>query len=244
MHRRGLLAAIAASTSVAVAGCAGGENGSYEFDAEPASVPSSAASEAGYEGEEPKPFTIEQEFDVAGVNAQVSATTWAAGYENSENGSALFVASTPNASVGGQSVNPLVRADDAELIRRLLEQVDQRGIGGEGTDIEASNIENRGSETRTILGEEVEISILETTIDAEVDGGGGESGTVEDVPVYLYVGTVQHGEDVIALVGVHPHRRRRLRVAALPDGTGRTLTARSLSALNQNFAPYRLWYVR
>jgi len=144
MHRRGLLAAIAASTSVAVAGCAGGENGSYEFDAEPASVPSSAASEAGYEGEEPKPFTIEQEFDVAGVNAQVSATTWAAGYENSENGSALFVASTPNASVGGQSVNPLVRADDAELIRRLLEQVDQRGIGGEGTDIEASNIENRG----------------------------------------------------------------------------------------------------
>jgi len=90
---------------------AGGENGSYEFDAEPASVPSSAASEAGgYEGEEPKPFTIEQEFDVAGVNAQVSATTWAAGYENSENGSALFVASTPNASVGGQSVNPLVRA--------------------------------------------------------------------------------------------------------------------------------------
>jgi len=143
MHRRGLLAALAASTSVAVAGCAGGENGSYEFDAEPASVPSSAASEAGYDGEEPESFTIEQEFDVAGVNAQVSATTWAARYENSENGSALFVASTPNASVGGQSVNPLVRADDAELIRRLLEQVDQRGIGGEGTDIETSDIETQ-----------------------------------------------------------------------------------------------------
>ncbi|WP_123621289.1 DUF6517 family protein [Halorubrum sp. CSM-61] len=206
MHRRGLLAAIAASTSVAVAGCAGaqGENGSYEFDAEPASVPSSAASEAGYEGEEPESFTIEQEFDVAGVNAQVSATTWAAGYENSDNGSALFVASTPDASVGGQSVNPLVRADDTELIRRLLEQVDQQGVGGDGTDIEASEIEDRGSETRTILGEEVEISILETTVDAEVDAGDGQNGEVEDVPVYLYVGTVQHEEDVIALVGVHP----------------------------------------
>jgi len=118
--------------------------------------------------------------------------------------------------VGGQSVNPLVRADDAELIRRLLEQVDQRGIGGEGTDIEASNIENRGSETRTILGEEVEISILETTIDAEVDGGGGESGTVEDVPVYLYVGTVQHGGGRDRTRRRPPHRRRRLRVAALP----------------------------
>ncbi|WP_144920009.1 DUF6517 family protein [Halorubrum salsamenti] len=204
MHRRGLLAAIAASTSVAIAGCTGGEDGNFEFDADPARVPSSAASEAGYEGEEPKSFNIEEEFEMAGVNAQLSATTWAAGYENSENGSALFVASTPNASVGGQSVNPLVRADDTELIRRLLEQIDQRGITGEGTDIETSDIEDRGSKTRTILGEEVEISKLETTVDAEVDAGDGQSGSVEDVPVFLYVGTVQHKEDVIALVGVHP----------------------------------------
>lgn len=204
MHRRGLLAAIAASTSVAVAGCAGGGNGSYEYDADPARIPSEAASDAGYEGEEPESFTIEQEFDVAGVNAQVSATTWVAGYENPDNGSALFVASTPDASVGGQSVNPLVRADDAELIRRLLEQANQRGIGGEGTSVDAEDIESRGSETRTVLGQEVEVSILETTINAEIDAGNGQSGSVEDVPVYLYVATVQHDGDVIALVGVHP----------------------------------------
>lgn len=204
MHRRGLLAAIAASTSVAVAGCTGGEDGSYEFDAEPARIPSDVAAEAGYEGEEPESFTLEQEFDVAGVNAQVSATTWASGYENPDNGSALFVASTPDASVGGQSVNPLVRASDAELIRRLLEQVEQQGVGGEGTDIQAEDIETRGSETRTILGEEVDVSILETTVDAEVNAGDNQSGEVEDVPVLLYVGTVQHREDVIALVGVHP----------------------------------------
>ncbi|MDZ5811126.1 DUF6517 family protein [Halorubrum sp. AD140] len=203
MHRRGLLAALAASTTVAVAGCADAEDGSYEFDAEPARIPSSAASEAGYEGEDPESFTIEQEFDVAGVNAQVSATTWVAGYENAENGAALLVASTPDASVGGQSVNPLVRADDVELIRRLLEQVDEQGIGGEDTEIEADEIESQGSETRTVLGEEVEVSILETTIDAEVDTGE-QSGSAEDVPVYLYVATVQHGDDVIALVGVHP----------------------------------------
>jgi len=204
MHRRGLLAAIAASTSVAVAGCAGGEDGSYEYDADPARIPSEAASNAGYEGEEPESFTIEQEFDVAGVNAQVSATTWVAGYENQENGSALFVASTPDAAVGGQSVNPLVRADDAELIRRLLEQADQRGIGGEGSDVEAEDIESRGSETRTILGQEAEVSILETTINAEVEAGTNQSGNAEDVPVFLYVATVQHDGDVVALVGVHP----------------------------------------
>ncbi|OYR75882.1 hypothetical protein DJ71_18665 [Halorubrum sp. E3] len=206
MHRRGLLAAIAASSSVAVAGCAGagGENGNYEFDAEPATVPSPAASEAGYDGEEPESFTVEQEFDVAGVNAQLSATTWITRYENADNGSALSVASTPDASVGGQSVNPLVRADDAELIRRLLEQVDQRGIGGNDTEIETSDIEERGSETRTVLDKEVEIAIFETTVNAEVNAGNGQSGEVEDVPVYLYVGTVQHDEDVIALIGVHP----------------------------------------
>jgi len=204
MHRRGLLAAIAASTSVAVAGCTGGEDGSYEYDAEPARIPSEAASAAGYEGEEPESFTIEQEFEVAGANAKVSATTWVAGYENQDNGSALFVASTPNASVGGQSVNPLVRADDAELIRRLLEQANERGIGGDGTEVQADDIESRGSETRTVLDQEVEVSILETTIDAEVDAGDGQSGSVEDVPVFLYVATVQHEGDVIALIGVHP----------------------------------------
>ena len=204
MHRRGLLAAIAASTSVAVAGCAGGEDGSYEYDAAPARVSSEAASDAGYEGEEPESFTIEQEFDVAGVNAQVSATTWVAGYENQENGSALFVASTPDAAVGGQSVNPLVRADDAELIRRLLEQAGERGIGGEGTDVEAEDIESRGSETRTVLGQETEVSVLETTMNAAVEAGNNQSGSTEDVPVFLYVATVQHDGDVVALVGVHP----------------------------------------
>jgi len=50
----------------------------------------------------------------------------------------------------------------------------------------------------------VEVSTLETTVDAEVNAGNGQSGSVEDVPVFLYVGTVQHGQDVIALVGVHP----------------------------------------
>ncbi|MDB2236638.1 DUF6517 family protein [Halorubrum ezzemoulense] len=202
MKRRGLLAALAASTSVAIAGCAG-EDGSYEFDAEPARIPESAYAE-GFSGEDPESFTIDQEFNAAGVNADVSATTWIARYTNQTVGSALFVASTPNASIGGQSVNPLVRADDAELIRRLLSQVDQQGIGGNGTDIQADDIEKRGEETRTILDEETSVSILETTVSAEVSGDGGQSGSVEDIPVLVYIGTVQHDDDVIALVGVHP----------------------------------------
>ena len=204
MHRRELLAALTASTSIAIAGCLGGEDGSYEFDAEPARISPTALDDAGYEGEAPEAFTVDEEFDVAGVNAQISATTWVARYQNPIEESALFVASTPDASVAGQSVNPLVRAGDAELIRQLLEQIEQQGVGGEDAEIEADDIEERGSETRMILDQEVEISILETTVDADVGAEGAEDGEVEDIPVLLYVGTVQHEDDVITLVGVHP----------------------------------------
>ena len=204
MNRRGLLAAIAASTSVAVAGCAG-QDGSYEFDAEPARIPESAYADADYTGEEPESYTVDREFNVTGVNAQVTATTWVARYVNSETQSALFVASTPNASVAGQSVNPLVRVEGADLIRRLLNQINQQAGGSGGNaDIQTDDIEERGEETRTVLGEEATVSIFETTISAEVGGADTESGSVEDVPVLLYLATVQHDDDVIALVGVHP----------------------------------------
>lgn len=209
MKRRGLLAAMAASASVAVAGCAG-EDGSYEFDAEPARVPESAYSDSEYDGQDPESFSIDREFNVTGVNARVTATSWVARYVDPTTQSALFVASTPNASVAGQSVNPLVRVEGADLIRRLLNQVNQQDIGGGNADIQTDDIESRGEETRTILGQEATISIFETTVSAEVEGSNGQSGSVEDVPVLLYLATVPHqaadadSEDVIALVGLHP----------------------------------------
>lgn len=203
MRRRGLLAAIAASASVAVAGCTS-DGESYEFDAEPAQIPSEAAAEAGYEGRDPQSYTLERELTVAGVTAQVSATTWATGYQNRENESALFVASTPNAEVGDQSVNPLVQADETALVRRLLEQANQRDVGGQETEVQIDDIESSGSETRTILDEEVEVSFLEATVDAEIDLNENQSTSLEDVPMFLYVATVEHDEDVVALVGVHP----------------------------------------
>jgi len=210
MKRRGLLAALAASTSVALAGCAG-EDGSYEFDAEPAEVPENAYVD-GYTGSDPESYTIDREFNVTGVNARVTATTWVARYSNPTTQSALFVASTPNASVAGQSVNPLVRVEGADLIQRLLNQINQRDVGGGNADIETDDIESRGEETRTILGEETTVSVFATTINAEIEGAGNSTGSVEDIPVLLYIATVQHtaadadSEDVIAMAGVHPEQ--------------------------------------
>ncbi|MFO8114627.1 MAG: DUF6517 family protein, partial [Halorubrum sp.] len=34
--------------------------------------------------------------------------------------------------------------------------------------------------------------------------GDDQNGSVEDVPVFLYLATVQHEDDVIALIGIHP----------------------------------------
>ncbi|VTT87664.1 unknown [Halorubrum sp. DM2] len=202
MNRRGLLAALAASTSVAVAGCAG-QDQNLDLNAEPARIPESAYAD-GFSGQEPESFSIDREFNATGVNVEVSATTWVAQYTNDEIGSALFVASTPNESVAGQSVNPLVRVEGAELIRRLLDQIDQQGIGGNGTEIQTDDIEEAGEETQTILGEETTVSILETTVSADVNDASNQSGSVEDVPVLVYIATVQDGDDVIVTVGVHP----------------------------------------
>lgn len=203
MKRRGLLAALAASTSVAVAGCTG-ENQSFDLDADPARVPESAYAE-GYSGQDPQSFSIDQAFNATGVNVEVSATTWVARYTNETIGSALFVVSTPDESVAGQSVNPLVRASGADLIRRLLDQIDQQGIGGNGTEIQTDDIEEAGEETQTILGQDdVTVSKLKTTVDADVEGPNGQEGSVEDVPVLVYIATVRHDGDVVMLVGIHP----------------------------------------
>ena len=162
MNRRRFLAAAAASTGIATAGCIGGadgEDGVYAFDADPATVPRPVLADAGYEGEDPEPFEIETEFDEFGIDAAVSVTTWTAVYANPDRGASMFVASTPDATVLGQSVNPLVRADNAEVIRRLLERV------GDDADVDEDEFEEHGSESRRILGEDVDVQTFETRLE-------------------------------------------------------------------------------
>ena len=237
MNRRRFLAAAAASTAFATAGCiggVGGEDGVYAFDADPATVPAATLADAGYEGDDPEPFEIETEFTEFGIDATVSVTTWTTVYANPDRGASLFVTSTPDATVLGQSVNPLVRADNAEVIRRLLERV------GDDADVDEEQLEQRDSETRHILGESVEVNTFETTLDVDLDGVDPDDVDVEEVgsedvdpdefdaddvdpddfdaddvdpdefdaedgmPVLVHIATVGHGDDVVALVGIHP----------------------------------------
>jgi hypothetical protein len=197
MNRRRLLGAIAASGAIATAGCLSGEDGTYEFDATPARVPDAALSEAGYEGEGPQAFEVERTFEVGGIERRVSAASWVASYRNPERAASLLVASTPNATVAGRSVNPLVGADDADLLRRLLE----RGGGVDGGSV--GDLEEVGTETRPILGSEATVTTFATEIrfenagDAPIDAEG-------NVPALVHVATVQHDGDVLVLAGIHP----------------------------------------
>ncbi|RAW46628.1 hypothetical protein DQW50_03475 [Halorubrum sp. 48-1-W] len=217
MYRRRLLGALTASGVVAATGCLGGDDGSYEFDAEPARVPDTALATAGYEGEEPASSEVDRTLDVAGSERRVSVTTWVASYEKPARASSLVVASTPNATVADRSVNPLVRADDAELFRRLLgrgtddaaddgddgdDADDDDGTGGVGGE-DVDDLEEVGTRTLTVLGTETTVTTFATEVefdvprDAPVDAEGS-------VPALVHVATVEDGEDVIALVGVHP----------------------------------------
>mgnify|MGYP005851183245 CR=1 FL=1 len=198
MYRRRLLGGLAACGAVGLAGCLGGEDG-YRFDAEPARVPAASLSAAGYEGDEPEEIGIDEEFDVPVIDGRVSLTTWVAGYENASRGASLFVASTPNATVAGQSVNPLVRADDVELLRRLLDRGDD-GVDGDDVD----ELEERESRTVTILESETTVTTFEAQADLDLDADAPVEADEGSIPAFVHVATVEHRDDVILLVGTHP----------------------------------------
>lgn len=176
--------AIALALLVALSGCVGG---SYSFAAEPASVDADALSEAGYDVEEPEAIEIDESFEIAGQGVDVELRSWVVGYERAPEGGLLLAVSTPDATVAGQSVNPLVRLSGTALVTRALEASDE-------ADGDIRNVEEVAVEERTILGRETTVRSYEGIL--ETDDG--------DVPIAFHLATVDHGDDVIVLLGIHP----------------------------------------
>ena len=175
---------VAVALVVVLAGCAGG---SYSYAAEPASIDGSVLSDAGYEHAEPEAIEIDEQFEIAGEGVEIELRSWIAGYERSAGDGLLLVVSTPDATVAGQSVNPLARLSGGDLITRALEASDE----GDG---EVRDVEEVAVEERTILGQETTVRSYEGVL--ETDEG--------DVPIAFHLATVEHDDDVIVLLGVHP----------------------------------------
>lgn len=175
---------VALALVAVLAGCVGG---SYTYAADPAEIDGGALGDAGYEHAEPEAIELDERFEIAGEGVDVEIRSWIAGYERSTGDGLLLVASTPDATVAGQSVNPLARLSGTELVTRILE------TSGEG-DGDLRDVEEVATEERTILGEQATVRSYEGVMDT--DAG--------EVPIAFHLATVTHDEDVIVLLGVHP----------------------------------------
>lgn len=182
MQPRAILAVVAV---VLLAGCTGG---ALSFAASPATVDEAALDEANYTGQAPEQVTINETVEVGGMSKRVTATTWTTGYSANETTASLLVASTPDATVAGQSVNPITRLTGKELLQRVAQEV------GNSDQVDLEDLEVVQRETREILGTETEVTTFATTASTEQG----------DVPIRIHLASVAHEGDVVVLVGIHP----------------------------------------
>jgi hypothetical protein len=178
-------ALVAVAAVVLLAGCTGG---ALSFSASPATVDEAALEEVDYTGQAPEQVTINETVEVSGMSKQVTATTWTAGYSANESPATLVVASTPDATVAGQSVNPVARLSGKELLERVAQEI------GSSESVDLEDLEVVQRENRQILGTETEVTTFATTASTEQG----------DVPIRIHLASVSHEGDAVVLVGIHP----------------------------------------
>jgi len=177
---------------VVSAGCTGLITGdTVEFTANEASVGDSALDSTGYEGQNASEQTIERDVSVGGQERTVRITNHYAAYARSGNVSGVeapevaqfLVVSTPGAQMAGQTLNPLARLSNRELVDRVADRT------GSIEDVEFE--ENRTAEA---LDSEREVGVFTGT--TTLDG--------QEVDVRIHVTSFEHEGDVLVAVGVHP----------------------------------------
>lgn len=189
---RGSVPLVSVVLIVVLSGCLGTL---ASADAGAASVPTAAYEREGYVAGNETSVPLRFPVGVAGVGGEVAVTSHVAGYSRTtaENETAAFLLlTTPNARVGGVSVNPLRGATDPTLVRTALEFV--------GTARTLGNVENvtdlreLGSEEVELLNETTEL----TTYAGVVDTATGRA------DVRVHVAVVEYEEDVVLALSVHP----------------------------------------
>ena len=209
MRRRTFITTAGTVSFVGLAGCNGGLPDNLEFTAEPATLESAAATDAGYERQETTSIDIDESIDVAGETRDVKITTWTTSYQSYQG--TFIILSTPNAEIAGISANPLTRISGGELIARLLE------LAGGGEAI--SDLEATGESEVTVFGETT--TVEEFTATLEIGSGesstGGDSGNFPtggengEVPIRLYLLSATHeteeSSDVIFSLAFQPQNQ-------------------------------------
>jgi hypothetical protein len=185
---------------VLTAGCSGLLGGDQSFEASDVSVSGDALPETGYENVEDREYMFNE---TVNNDTEVSITSNLAGYEKAyDNGSGYVVAlATPKAAVAGVDVNPLGSADKKRLVAEAMSRSGKAGI-----DVSEDDLEAVGNTSVTTLDTDATATTYEATVE--------RSGTERDVLIHAV--RVEHGDDYVIGVGVHPE--------AADDGEGDVIT--------------------
>jgi len=139
---------------VLTAGCSGVSlsGDTVEFDAGETVVDEATAQQAGYELEEAGTEELNETVEAGGREIRVIVRNHVAMYEKSgPSGTAaasVGVVTTPDASVAGQNLNPLVRMNETQLLEQFAEQGDA-----------AMEFEEVGNYTVETLGGEADVTV-------------------------------------------------------------------------------------
>lgn len=197
---------------VASSGCLGIITGEpLVFESSPAAVSNSSAAEAGFTLQQYNETKISESVEVMGTEREVRISLHQAVYseqipenltaiegrETNEsmpsNESALneslkpsvvTIVSVPDAQFFGQSVNPLVRLPNDELVKRF-------GGNSEGG---LENLEQEGERSVQLVGSETELTVFNGTIESE-------NGSTDAL---ISVAKTAHDGDVVIVVAVQP----------------------------------------
>jgi len=194
MKRQGLLA-LAVVGLLVTTGCVGLVLGNgLEMDSEPAGVSDEALSETGFEFVEHRTLWLNETVQVAGQQRDINASNHAMIYNRTtslerfdRDTGGFVVISTPDVSIGGESVNPAARMSNRELVERFQGDLESE-VGQLG------NLTKVSERTEPVLGYAATVSVFETT--TTIDG--------QDVTLYVHATTVKHEGDVVVAIGVHP----------------------------------------
>jgi hypothetical protein len=176
-------------------GCIGFLTGdeALTFDSSPVGVSDAAQEETGYEEVRRDTENVTREYEVADQTREVEVRNHVAEYARTvsipgggeQEFSRFTVLSTPRVVIAGQGpFNPADEWNNTELVLRVQQEYD-----------EIENIREEGERNRTVLGEETRVS------EFRADAKAGDGVTVE---VIIHVTKLQHGDDFVVAIGVHP----------------------------------------
>jgi len=176
---------------VLTAGCSGFLGEDQSFEASEISVSDDALSEAGYESAEEREYTSNETIELDGNETEVSITSTLAGYEKaSDNGSGYFIAlATPKSTIAGVDANPLGSANKSRIVAEAMSRSDEAGI-----DVNEDDLRAMDNTFVTTLDTDTTVTTYEATAE--------RSGTERDVLIHAV--RVEHGDDYVIAVGVHP----------------------------------------